>query len=386
MSNNEGQIKQRIMRWAIPVAFVLMLAAGHIVSATGQPDVFVEQKNVVDQKDKPGEFSPAEMIFHHIVDAHEWHILDHGDFHLSIPLPVILWHEGRLHFFMSGKFKHGYALHKGFGIAHRGYATYIVKADIEKYENDRVIVQDASSPVPLDFSITKTVFAVFISILIMIWVFISVADAYGRRPNKSPKGFQSLIEPVILFVRDEIAKPSLGDKKYLRYMPFLLTTFFFIFLNNLLGLVPIFPGGANVTGNLSITMVLSAFTLLTITIAANRHFWQHIFNTPGVPWMLKLPVPLMPVIELMGLFIKPLVLMIRLFANMLAGHIILLSFISLIFIFGVMEPGFGYLVSPVSVGFTVFIIFIKILVSFIQAFVFTLLSAIYIGMAVEDAH
>lgn len=374
------------MRWAVPFAFVLMLAAGHIVSASGQPDVFVEQKNVVDQKKKKSEFNPAEMIFHHIVDAHEWHILDYGDVHLSIPLPVILWHEGKLHFFMSNKFKHGYALHKGFGLAHRGYATYIAKADIEKFEHEGVVVQDASSSVPLDFSITKTVFAVFVSILLMIWIFTSVAKAYHRRPNMSPNGFQSLMEPLILFVRDNIARPSLGDKKYLRYMPFLLTTFFFIFLNNLLGLVPIFPGGANVTGNISIAMVLSAFTLLAIMVAANKHFWQHIFNTPGVPWMLKLPVPLMPVIELMGLFIKPLVLMIRLFANMLAGHIILLSFISLIFIFGAMDPGFGFLVSPVSVGFTVFVTFIKLLVSFIQAYVFTLLSAIYLGMAVEETH
>ncbi len=385
MINNKSHIKQRIMRWAIPVAFVLMLAGGHIVSAMGQPDVFVDQKNVVDKKQKPGEFSPAEMIFHHIVDAHEWHILDYGDFHLSIPLPVILWHEGRLHFFMSNKFKHGYALHKGFGVAHRGYATYIVKADIEKFDNEGVIVQDANLSVPLDFSITKTVFAIFISVFLMIWVFTSVAKAYGRRPNMSPRGFQSLMEPVILFVRDNIAKPSLGQK-YLSHMPFLLTIFFFIFLNNLLGLVPIFPGGSNVTGNISVTLVLSAFTLLAIMVSANKHFWQHIFNTPGVPWMLKLPVPLMPVIELMGLFIKPLVLMIRLFANMLAGHIILLSFISLIFIFGAMDAGFGYLVSPVSVGFTVFVTFIKLLVSFIQAYVFTLLSAIYLGMAVEETH
>jgi len=157
-------------------------------------------------------------------------------------------------------------------------------------------------------------------------------------------------------------------------------------MNNLMGLIPIFPGGANVTGNISVTMVLAGFTLMVIVVGANKHYWRHIFNTPGVPWLLKLPIPLMPVIELAGLIIKPVVLMIRLFANITAGHIILLSFISMIFIFGSMNEGFGYAISPVSIAFTIFVNFIELLVAFIQAYVFTLLSALYFGMAVEEAH
>ncbi len=386
MKYPKSNISRKIIRLFIPFGMAVLLVTGHTFPLAGRPQNMLEETPPTPHQEISADFKPADMIFHHIADAYDWHILDYGDFHLSIPLPVILWHEGKIHLFMSNKFHHGHALHKGFGIAFKGHSPKIVKADQSRFDHEHVIVQDAGVAAPLDFSITKNVLAIFISVILMIWVFVSVAKAYAKRGKTSPKGLQSLLEPVILFVRDNIALPSLGQKKYIHFMPFLLTTFFFIFLNNLLGLVPVFPGGANVTGNISVTLVLAAFTLLTIGFSANKHFWTHIFNTPGVPWMLKIPVPLMPVIELAGLFIKPLVLMIRLFANMLAGHIILLSFISLIFIFGSMNAGFGYAVSPVAVGFTVFITFIKLLVSFIQAYVFTLLSAIYIGMAVEEAH
>ncbi|MBE0637509.1 MAG: F0F1 ATP synthase subunit A, partial [Bacteroidales bacterium] len=232
----------------------------------------------------------------------------------------------------------------------------------------------------------KNVVSIFISIILLVWIFVSVAKSYKTRGNKSPKGMQSVLEPVILFIRDNIAKPSIGEKKYGYFMPFLLTIFFFIFLNNLLGLVPFFPGGANVTGNISVTLVLALFTFVAVVVTANKNFWIHIFNTPGVPWMLKLPVPLMPVIELVGLVIKPFVLMIRLFANITAGHIIMLAFLSLIFIFGDRGAILGYAISPVSIGFAIFVTFIELLVAFIQAYVFTLLSALYFGMAVEEAH
>jgi F-type H+-transporting ATPase subunit a len=220
---------------------------------------------------------------------------------------------------------------------------------------------------------------------VLIFVFISVARAYKKTEGHAPKGFQSFIEPIILFVRDDIAKASIG-KDYEKYTPYLLTIFFFILLNNLLGLIPIFPGGANVTGNIGVTGVMAFFTFVITTINGNKNYWVHIFNTPGVPWWLKLPVPLMPFVELMGVFTKPFVLMVRLFANITAGHIIILSFISLIFIFGQMSVGLGYGVSIVSIGFSIFMNFVELLVAFIQAYVFTLLSALYFGMATEEAH
>lgn len=371
----------------IPLGMSFMLMIGITISATEKIE-YQEDINYDSIKEKQAkkEFRAADMIFHHIADAHDWHILDIGDFHLSIPLPVILWHDGQFHLFMSGKFNHRHDLYKGFGIKSVGHSSKIVKADLEVFESEHLIVQDPNQSSPIDFSITKNVVSIFISALLLILIFLSIAKSYKQQGISAPKGLQSFLEPMILFIRDNVARPSIGEKKYNRFMPILLTLFFFIFLNNLLGLVPFFPGGANVTGNISVTLVLATFTLMTIVVGANKHYWIHIFNTPGVPWMLKLPVPLMPVIELVGLIIKPVVLMIRLFANITAGHIIMLSFVSLIFIFGNMATGLGFVISPISIGFAIFVTFIELLVAFIQAYVFTLLSALYFGMAVEEAH
>jgi F-type H+-transporting ATPase subunit a len=245
---------------------------------------------------------------------------------------------------------------------------------------------DAAAKQPLDFSITKLVLSLFISLLLLCVVFISIANRYKQNPDTAPKGLQSLLEPLILFVRDDIAIPGLGKKNYARFMPFLLTVFFFIFFNNLLGLIPIFPGGANLTGNISITLVLALFTFVITTFVGNKNYWQHIINAPGVPWWLKIPVPLMPVVEIVGVITKPFVLMVRLFANMTAGHIILLGFMSLIFIFGNMNIAAGYGVSVFSLAFGVFMSMLELLVAFIQAYVFTLLSSIYFGMAMEEHH
>lgn len=375
-------------RMFIPLGLVIMIALSITISASGkikeQPHQLDVDSIIHEQSTK--KFRAADMIFHHIADAHDWHIMDRGKFHLTIPLPVILWHEGQLHIFMSSKFNHRHDLYKGFGIKTVGHSSKIVKADLGIFESEHIIVQDPKQATPIDFSITKNVVSIFISIALLIWIFVSIAKSYKTRGNKSPKGMQSVLEPIILFIRDNIAKPSIGEKKYGYFMPFLLTIFFFIFLNNLLGLVPVFPGGANVTGNISVTLVLALFTFLAVIVTANKNFWMHIFNTPGVPWMLKLPVPLMPVIELVGFFIKPFVLMIRLFANITAGHIIMLAFLSLIFIFGDRGTALGYAISPVSIGFAIFVTFIELLVAFIQAYVFTLLSALYFGMAVEEAH
>ena len=324
-------------------------------------------------------FDAGEMIIDHITDAHEWHILTYNHFHLSIPLPVILLDNGKLVTFSSSHFHHGTETYNGYKLMTEGEN----KGKIVKVLADGETI-DASAKIPLDFSITKNVVSLFISILLLCIVFISIGNRYKKNPNTAPKGLQSLLEPIILFVRDDIAIPGLGKKKYERFMPFLLTVFFFIFFNNLLGLIPVFPGGANLTGNIAVTMVLALFTFVITTFIGNKEYWKHIFNAPGVPWWLKFPIPLMPVVEFVGVITKPFVLMVRLFANMTAGHIILLGFMSLIFIFGNMNVAIGYGVSVFSIAFGVFMTLLELLVAFIQAYVFALLSAIYFGMATEE--
>jgi F-type H+-transporting ATPase subunit a len=194
-----------------------------------------------------------------------------------------------------------------------------------------------------------------------------------------------MLEPLILFIRDDVAKSSIGEKRYEKYMPYLLTIFFFIFFNNLLGIIPIFPGGANVTGNIAVTGVMALFTLIITSFSGTKSYWLHIINTPGVPWWLKIPVPLMPIVEMIGVITKPFVLMVRLFANITAGHIIILGFISIIIIFGQMSTALGIGVGIPTVLFMVFMDLLELLVAFIQAYVFTLLSALYFGLAMEEA-
>jgi F-type H+-transporting ATPase subunit a len=324
-------------------------------------------------KQSESAFNPGEMIVEHITDAHEWHILTLGETHVSIPLPVILYLHGRLDIFISSKFHHGYSVYKGYKLEREG-------------ENKGKIIYEATSEMPLDLSITKNIASMLISMLLIIMIFVSIGKSYSRRQGQAPKGLQSMLEPLILFIRDDVAKASIGEKKYEKFLPYLLTLFFFIFFNNLLGLVPFFPGGANLTGNIAVTMVMALFTFVITSFSANKNYWVHIVNTPGVPWWLKIPVPLMPIVELMGVFTKPFVLMVRLFANITAGHIIVLGFMSLIFIFGNINPAIGYSVSIVSVAFAVFMGLLELLVAFIQAYVFTLLSALYFGMATEEHH
>ena len=362
--------------WQLPmIAFFMFISTsaiiaqndGHETSETDVPwDVEVAEN----------EFKAGEMIIEHITDSYEWHIMTIGHTHVSIPLPIMLYDEGKFHFFMSSVFDH-HDTYNGYFISHNDMnAGKLVKSGLDGQEIRPT----------LDFSFTKNVLAIFISCFIMIWVFISVAKSYKRREGQAPKGLQSFLEPVIIFVRDDIAKASIGEKNYRKYLPFLLTIFFFIFLNNLMGIVPFFPGGANVTGNIGVTAVLALFTFAITTFSGNKNYWVHIINTPGVPWWLKIPVPLMPIVEIMGIFTKPFVLMVRLFANISAGHIIILGFISLIFIFGEIVEGAGYGVAVISVGFSIFMDILELLVAFIQAYVFTLLSALYFGMAIEEAH
>ncbi len=331
-----------------------------------------------EHKEKKAEgFNAGDMIMEHVVDNHEWHILEAGHFTLSIPLPVILYYNGKLYTFCSSRFHNEEHSYLGFSLPAEGPAKGKIVRTLAAPGDPRVY----------DFSITKTVLAILISAALMLFIFISVARAYARNRNQAPKGMQSMLEPIIIFIRDDIAKSSIGEKKYEKYMPYLLTIFFFIFLNNVLGLIPIFPGGANVTGNIAVTMVMAVFTFILTTVNGNKHYWVDIVNTPGVPWWLKLPLPLMPIVEIIGLITKPFVLMVRLFANITAGHIIALGFISLIFIFGAMNAALGYGVSVVSVAFMIFMNLLELLVAFIQAYVFTLLSALYFGLAtIEPEH
>lgn len=326
-------------------------------------------------------FNPGDFIFDHVGDEHHWHLFTVGERHFTIPLPIILYSKtrGQIFTFWSSKFNHGQTSYKGFNLQTDGDLKGKI---VEVNEQGEVLTQS----LPLDFSITKNAASIIITCLLMYVIFVSVAKAYNKRPNSAPKGFQALMEQLILFVRDDIAKPSIGEKNHHRFMPFLLTLFFYIWLSNMLGLIPIFPGGANVTGNIAVTMVLALFTLIVILTNANKNFWRHLFNPPEIPMLLKFPIPLMQIVEISGWIIKPAVLMIRLFANILAGHIITMVLFLLIFIFGAINVYFGYGISVVSILLTVFMALLELLVAYIQAFVFTMLSALFIGMATEETN
>lgn len=312
-------------------------------------------------------FDAGKMIFDHISDAHDWHLFGEGEGSVSIPLPVIVYAKSTgFKVFSSSNFHHGHSPCEGFKLNEEGHVVW------ENESNTEAIY---------DISLSKNVVAMIIAVIFLLVVVLRMSRHYTSTQGKAPKGFYNLIEPLILFIRDDIAKPSIGHRS-MQFMPLLLTIFFFIFVVNLFGLIPIFPGGANVTGNIAVTMVLALVVFITVTVNGNKYYWKHILM-PDVPkWMYIIIIP----IEILGVVLKPFVLMLRLFANITAGHIIILGFFSLIFIFGSMGPVFGYAVSPLSVVFTVFMSMLELLVAFLQAFVFTLLSAIYIGMAVEEHH
>lgn len=343
-----------------------------ILTITTVGNIFAENNHSSEESEK---FNPVPVIMHHISDAHEWHLF--GD--VSIPLPVILWTDNGLVTFMSSAFHHNddgtFVVEKnGMNFVKNHEKIYQLNAgETEaKFDEEHHITNAAK---PVDISITKNVFAMLFSVLVILLVFFRVANFYKRNPNKAPKGIASFMEPLIIFVRDEIALVNIGEKKHLKFVPFLLTAFFFIWFNNLLGLIPWMPGGANVTGNVAVTLVLASFTLIITNINGNKEYWGHIFWMPGAPWPVKL---LLAPIELVGVLTKPFALMIRLFANITAGHIVVLSLISLIFIF----KNVG--MSAVSVPFTLFISVLELLVAFLQAYVFTMLSALFIGTAVAE--
>ena len=311
------------------------------------------------EPEKTEAYNPTPQILHHIADSYEWHLWGN----VSIPLPVILYTEGNLDVFMSSKFHHG--------------ESKVVKGDrIYKIEHHHIIEENNKKFI--NISITKNVASMMMSVLLLFFLLGKTANSYKNK-KVAPKGIQAFLEPLILFVRDDIIKSNIGPK-YEKFTMFLMTVFFFILINNLLGLT---PGAANVTGNISVTLVLSMFTFVIITLSANKGYWKHIVKPPGTPTAL---LPIMIPIEIFGVFTKPFALMIRLFANITAGHIIIFSLISLIFVASNNGENVvaGWSVAPISVLFVLFIFLIEILVAFLQAYIFTLLSAVFIGLAVKE--
>lgn len=316
-------------------------------------------------EEKKEGFNASEVIFGHIGDSHYWHLFDVNEHPVSLSLPVIIYHPTKgVEMFSASKFHHG----------HESYNGY----HIEKGMKEKIVSEDGAAII--DFSITKNVLSMIISVVLLLWIMLSVAKKYKKNGTMvAPTGFQNALEPVVTFIRDEVGKPNLGNK-YMRFMPLLLTVFFFIWINNLLGLL---PGGANFTGNIAVTACLAVVSFIVMIFSANKHFWGHLFNPPGVPLGIKfLLVP----IEVISLFIKPIALMIRLFANILAGHIVILSVISMIFIFGALSKVAGWGFVPVSLAFSIFMFFLELLVAAIQAFIFTNLTAVFLGQAIEEAH
>jgi F-type H+-transporting ATPase subunit a len=302
-------------------------------------------------------FEPGSMIMHHVADEHQWHFATIGETHISLSLPVIIYDAAKgLKVFSSSHFYHS---------PDGTYEGY-------KLEHEHITALDGSHI--YDFSITKNVASLIISFVLLIAIFFTVAGAYKKNAGKAPSGIQSVLEPIIMFVRDDIAKSNIGEKHYMRFLPYLLTLFFFIWINNLLGLL---PGGANVTGNIAITLTLAVITFIITNVNGKATYWAHIFAMPGVPKPLLL---LLTPVEIIGVFMKPFSLMVRLFANITAGHIILLSLLSLIFIFETLA------VSPIVAIFSIFMNVIELVVAFLQAFIFTMLTSMYIGAAVEEHH
>lgn len=319
------------------------------------------------------EFNVGNTIMQHLGDEHSWEICSIKGHEIAIPLPVILIDEGKVVAFMSNNLDEG-CTHKGF--------RYATEKDSSKLKGKIIKVSENNTylSTPIDLSITKNVFGIMIVCAVILFVVFYCVRKAKQREGKEPKGLQTVMEFFINFISNDIAKPSIGER-YEKYMSYLLSVFLFIFLCNLFGLMPFFPGGANITGNIAVTIVLALFTFVTMMISTTKHYWLDIVN-PKVPTWLKIPVPLMPALEVVEIFTKPFSLCVRLFANITAGHVIMLAFVCIIFIFGGNSPIAGYGFSVVSILFGVFMFLVECLVAFIQAYVFTFLSAIYIGMAI----
>lgn len=351
------------MRFAKDIMFVLLFSLLSVI-------LFAQEDHGTTEPE--AEFDASSFILDHIADSHEWHLLtkQNGE-SVAIYLPVILYSKEKgLDVFSSKKLAHGHE-YKGYKLVEegdlKGKIVNVTESGVADEENR-----------PLDFSVTKMVVGMMAAALIGLILFISLGRSYKKTGISHPKGIQSFLEPVVLFVRDDIAIPNIGEHRYEKYMPYLLSVFFFILINNIMGLIPFPPPfGANVTGNIALTFVLALCTFLITQFSGNKTYWKHVFAAPGVPlWLLPVMIP----VEVIGLFSKPFALMIRLFANITAGHIIVLSLLCLIFIFDSLA------IAPVSIFFVIFMDCLELLVAFLQAYIFTLLSALFIGMAMPAEH
>ncbi len=347
-----------------------------------------EQKEPVKEKKI---FDANEVIFGHIMDAHEFHFLSYKDgegkeHHATIPLPVILYSKEKgFSFFMSSKFHHGEENYNGYTLLTNEKIDEL-KLDRNKYAAGKIVAVNDSGEIDttvnvFDFSMTRNVVQMLLALTLLVFILIKVARRYGTGVGitSAPKGMQNTMETIVNFVNDEICRPNLGAKAN-KYLPYLLTVFLFILINNIVGLI---PGTANVTGNIAFTFILAIISFVVILFSSNKHYWMHIINPPGVPGWVK--IILVPV-EILGIFTKPFALMIRLFANMVAGHILIICLISLIFIMAALNQYIGWGFAPFSIAFTIFIYFIEVLVAFLQAFIFTILTAVFIGQAFEGGH
>ena len=347
--------------------FFILVSTASFAASKGSPEG--------SKTDEP--FDTNALIFHHITDSHSFHVA--GDF--SFSLPVILWTDNGLTTFMSSEFHHDI---DGKVIVEKNGGRFVnLHEEIYDLNEGETTVafnekhKATNAAKPWDISITKNVFTMLMSLVVILLIFITAARSYKKSGNNMPSGIGKFVEPIIVFIRDEVAIPNIGEKHHGRYMPFLLTIFFFIWLNNIFGLIPFFPFSANLSGNISFTLTLAAITFFITLFSSKKHYWNHMLWMPGLPIPMK--IFLMP-IEIVGMFVKPIALMIRLFANITAGHVIVLSLISLIFVLN------SVWVAPVSVLFTVFISVIEVLVVAIQAYIFTMLSALYFGQALEEEH
>src|SRR6201996_2775519 len=342
--------------------FTLSAICAFFLLANLVPNLAFGQETAPESKEK--KFDAKATILEHIGDSHVWPVVVEK----FLPLPVIMYTDKGTDVFSSGRLMPEGTVYT------TDHYSYKLEGNKIKVVNAAGVIDEAASKKTIDFSITRNVACMFMAIIVLLIIFTRLSSAYKKRAGKAPKGIQSWLEPLILFVRDDIAIPNIGVK-YLRFMPLLLTVFFFILLNNLFGMIPFFPGGYNLTGNIAVTAVLSVIIFFVVNLNGNKYYWKHIF-VPNPWWLFFIMIP----VEVVGIFTKPIALMIRLFANITAGHILILSLISLIFIFKTLW------VSPVSIVFVVFMDAIELLVAFLQAYIFTLLGALFIGMAIEEHH
>ena len=349
------------MRWVKYMLVLCMVGLIFCVSASAHSD---------------NEVDVGHMLFGHIGDSYGWHITDWNGQHISIPLPCIVKSKDGWQAFMSSKIEHGHE-YKGLFIAEEGrYEGKIV----ERGEDGELIR-------PFDISITKNVCSLMVTAMILVLIVLGAARWYKKNDASegTPDGFTGLVEMMVMMVNDDLIRPSIGEKEYRKYAPYLLTAFFFIFISNLLGIVPFFPGGANVTGNIAVTMVLALCTFVAVNLFANKHYWKEIL-WPDVPMFLKFPLPIMQIIEIFGLIAKPFSLMVRLFANIMAGHAMILGLVSVIFVTVKLGPVINGSMTVITMLFGVFMDCLELLVAFIQAYVFTMLSSVFIGMSRQEEH